>query len=382
MHAVSGVQTRHAADFGRVAQGSVLSVRALNRALLERQLLLRREDIGAADALAHLVGLQAQNPNAPYIALWSRLADFDAEELSELVSARKVVRIALMRWTLHAVTARDCLALRPVLQAVMERRLRAGFGRQLADIDLVALQRRGRELVEQQPSSFGDVGRRLAGEWPGHEPRVLANAFSALAPLVHVPPRGLWGHNGRAIQTTAERWLGRPLDRATQPDELIRRYLAAFGPASIADIRAWSGLTGLNPAIRRLRPSLRSFRDHNGRELLDVIDGALPDSETPAPPRFLADYDNVVLAYADRSRILGTPQRRRVMAPRLFLIDGFVAGTWRLIRGRRLVTLEITPLVSIDRRDRLALAEEGMRLLSFLIAHAESDLRVTVTFVH
>jgi hypothetical protein len=378
--AVTEVLTTRAADVRGAVDGTVLGVRALNRALLDRQLLLRRQEMSVAEALEHLVGLQSQNPNGPYIALWSRLADFDPEELAELVAARKVARIALMRWTLHAVTARDCLALRPVLQSVIERRLKASFGRDLADIDLDALARRGRALVEQEPCSFGDIGRLLASEWTGYEPRVLANAMSALVPLVHVPPRGLWGRNGRAVQTTAERWLARPLERSTQPDELIMRYLAAFGPASVADIRAWSGLTRLDAPIERLRPVLRSFRDEDGNELLDVAGGALPDPETPAPARFLADFDNAVLGHANRSRIVAATRRKRAIGPRTFLLDGFIAGTWRLIRGRRVATLEIAPFDELSRGHRIALAEEGMQLLTFLTASAEPDVRIHVRF--
>lgn len=373
--------TSRRAESHDTREGAVLSPQSLNRALLERQLLLRREDVHVPDALAHLVGLQAQNPIAPYIALWSRLVDFDPEDLSGLVTARRVVRVALMRWTLHAVTTRDCIALRPVVQPVIESRMKASFGRQLAGLDYGALERRGRSLVEQEPRTFGDVGQLLATEWPGYEPRVLANALSALTPLVHVPPRGLWGRNGRAIQTTAERWLGRALDRESQPDGLILRYLAAFGPASVADVRMWSGLTGLDPAIGRLRPQLRTFYDQHGRELLDVPDGPLPDPSTPAPPRFLADHDNVVLAHADRSRILSADHPKRLRATRTFLLDGFVAGTWRLIQGPRLTTLEITPFDELRRPDRAALAEEGIRLLSFLAARAEADVRLTITFL-
>ncbi len=363
------------------ATGAVLGTRALNRALLDRQLLLRRHELSAAQALEHLVGLQAQNPNAPYIGLWTRLVDFHPDDLAALVSARKVVRLALMRWTLHLVTDRDCVALRPVVQSVMERRLQACFGRHLAGVDTARLVAMGRSLVEEQPRTLGDVGVLLAREWPGYEPRVLSNALSALAPLAHVPPRGIWGRNGRAVQTTAERWLGRPLGRETEPDGLVLRYLAAFGPATVADIRTWSGLTGLGPVIKRLRPELRSFRDEQGRELLDVADGALPDADTPAPPRFLPDYDNVVLAHADRTRIVADPERRRVLMPKTFLLDGFVHGTWRTIRGRGSVTLEVSPFGDIAREDRVALAEEGMRLLTFLADGGEDDVRVSVRFV-
>lgn len=362
------------------APGAVLSPRALNRALLDRQLLLRRQDMSAATALQHLVGLQAQNPNAPYIALWSRLLDFEPDELAAMVSARKVVRIALMRWTLHLVTARDCLTMRPVLQPVMERRMRACFGRHLGDVELARLVDLGRSLVEEKPRTLGDVGQLLATEWPAHEPRVLANALSALTPLVHTPPRGIWGRNGRATQTTAQRWLGRPLERETQPDDLVMRYLAAFGPATVADIRTWSGLTGLGPAIDRLRPQLRSFLDEEGHELLDVLDGALPDPETAAPVRFLPESDSVVIAHADRTRIVSEPDRRRAM-PRTFLVDGFVGGTWRLIRSRRMISLEITPFATLARDDRVALAEEGVRLLTFIVAGGEDDVRINIRFV-
>jgi hypothetical protein len=357
---------------------AVLTPRALNRALLERQLLLRRQMLRVSDALEHLVGLQAQNPNGPYFGLWSRLSDFHPDDLAGMIDRRLVVRIALMRWTLHVVTARDCLTLRPLAQPVMERRMRALFGSQLEGVDLERLVELGRELVEGQPRSLGDVGRILAAEWPGHEPNVLGNALAALAPLVQVPPRGLWGRNGRAVQTTAERWLGRRLEPPAPPDELLLRYLAAFGPATIDDMRKWSGLSGLACAIERLRPRLRSFRDEHGRELLDVLDGPLPDPGTPAPPRFLPECDNAVLAHADRTRIVSEAHRRLVTAHKTFLVDGFVRGTWKIIRAPKVSTLVISPIAPISREDRLALAEEGAQLLAF--SAGDDDIRISVRF--
>ncbi|MEJ7796957.1 MAG: winged helix DNA-binding domain-containing protein [Solirubrobacteraceae bacterium] len=357
----------------------VLGPRALNRALLERQLLLRRQALGVGDALEHLVGLQAQNPNGPYFGLWSRLQDFHPDDLAGRIDRRVAVRIALMRWTLHVVTARDCVRLRPLAQPVMEQRMRALFGRHLGGVDLERLVVLGRELVEEQPRSLGDVGRLLADEWPEHEPSVLGNALAALAPLVHVPPRGLWGRNGRAVQTTAERWLGRPLEPAGPPDELLLRYLAAFGPASVEDMRTWSGLRGIGAAVERLRPRLRSFRDEQGRELLDVTDGPLPDAGTPAPVRFLPECDNAVLAHADRTRIVCRAHRRSVTAHKTFLVDGFVRGTWKIIRGSRVTTLVISPLAPIGREDRLAVAEEGAQLLAF--AADDDDTRISVRFL-
>ena len=359
---------------------AVLTARALNRALLERQLLLRRQTLLVSEALEHLVGLQAQNPNGPYYGLWSRLEGFHPDDLAGMIDRRLVVRIALMRWTLHVVTSRDCLTLRPLVQPVMERRLRALFGTQLAGVDLDRLVALARELVEAQPRSLGDVGGILAEEWPGHEPSVLGNALAALAPLVQVPPRGLWGRNGRAVQTTSERWLGRRLEPAGPPDELLLRYLNAFGPATIDDMRKWSGLSGLACAIERLRPQLRSFRDEQGHELLDVLDGPLPDPDTPAPVRFLPECDNAVLAHADRSRIVAEPHRRIVTANKTFLIDGFVGGTWKIIRAPTVATLVISPVAPISRDDRLALAEEGIKLLAFTAGDDDEDIRVSVRF--
>ena len=361
------------------APGAVLGPRALNRALLERQLLLSRRALSVPDALEHLVGLQAQNPNGPYFGLWSRLSEFHPDDLAGRIDRRVVVRIALMRWTLHVVTANDCVRLRPQTQPVMERRMRALFGRQLVDVDLDRLVALGRELVEAQPRSLGDVGRLLAQEWPGYEPSLLGNALAALAPLVHVPPRGMWGRNGRAVQTTAERWLGRPLDAAGPPDELLRRYLAAFGPATVDDMRTWSGLRGIGCVIERLRPRLLSFRDEHGHELFDVPGAPLPDPATPAPPRFLPECDNAVLAHADRARIVCDAHRRSVTAHKTFLVDGFVRGTWKIIRAPKVSTLVISPLAPIEREDRLALAEEGAQLLAF--SAGDEDIRISVRFL-
>ena len=361
-----------------VEQGAVLGPRALNRALLERQLLLRRQTLRVADALEHLVGLQAQNPNGPYYGLWSRLEDFHPDDLAGLIERRLVVRIALMRWTLHVVTARDCLELRPLVQPVMDQRMRSLFGRHLDGVDLDRVTERGRALVESEPRSLGDVGRLLADEIPGIEPSVLGNVLSALVPLVQVPPRGLWGCNGRAVQTSAERWIGRRLEPAAAPDDLLLRYLAAFGPATIEDMAKWSGLRGVRCVVDRLRPRLRSFSDMDGHELFDVPDGPLPHPDTPAPVRFLPEGDNAVLAHADRSRIVSLAHRKLVTAHKTFLVDGFVGGTWKVIHSARTDTLVISPIAAISREDRLALAEEGAQLLAF--AASSDDVKISVRF--
>jgi hypothetical protein len=214
-----------------------------------------------------------------------------------------------------------------------------------------------------------EVGRLVADRWPGVVPRDLGDALSSLLPLAQVPPRGIWGRNGPARNTTLEVWLGRPLaDPAPPPDALILRYLAAFGPAAAADIRAWSGLSGLRPAIDRLKPGLRIFRDERGRELLDVPDGPMPDPDAPAPPRFLPAFDNAVLGFDDRSRIIDFALRgHSVEGARFVLVDGRVAATWSFSRPTpETAALRVTPLRRLDRRERDAVKEEGERLVAFL----------------
>src|SRR6266850_2622888 len=248
----------------KTGSATVLSLRALNRALLERQMLLRRRKLGALDALEHLVGMQAQVPNTPYIGLWTRLEGFQSADLSHLISERQAVRIALMRSTIHLVIARDCLRLRPLLQPVLLRATSGTFGRRLAGINLEELAAAGRALLEQDPNRpllLSELGAQLAKRWPDRDPEALAHAIRTLVPLVQVPPRGLWGTGGRALHTTAESWLNQPLAGAPLPDEMILPYLAGFGPATVRDMQAWCGLTGLGEVVERLRPRLCTFRD-------------------------------------------------------------------------------------------------------------------------
>jgi Winged helix DNA-binding domain len=345
---------------------TVLSRRQLNRALLERQLLLRRERMPVAGALEHLVGLQCQVPIAPFHGLWSRLEGFEPAELSELVAERRAARMALFRWTQHLVTARDALALRPLLQTAIERRMLSSQRRALDGVDLGELAVAVRELLAERPMLASELGRALHDRWPDADPAALGIAAPAVVPVLQVPPRGLWGRSGRAHLCPVETWLGAPL-RAGACDDLVRRYLRAFGPASVADMRTWSGLGGLRPVFERLRPELVRYTDERGRELFDVPNMPLPDPETPAPPRLLPDFDNALLGHDDRSRIVGDlPQRLSVEAqPRHVLVDGFLAGTWRL-EGRgaaRTVTVDLA--VKVGRRDRRALDEEVERFTAF-----------------
>jgi Winged helix DNA-binding domain len=346
-------------------------------------MLLRRSSMPPVEAVQRLVGMQAQVPLAPYVGLWSRLDAFDPDELGRAVLERRAVRIPLMRTTLHLVSAADCLALRPVLQPVLERGFSTGspFGRNLRGLDVAAVLAEGRRLLDERPRTTAELGRLLAERWPDRDPASLAHAVRYLVPLVQVPPRGVWGAAGRATWTTVEAWLGRSpasdpapgLASGPAPDRMVLRYLAAFGPATVADVQAWCWLTRLREVLDRLRPRLRTFRDQDGRELFDLPDAPRPDPGVEAPPRFLPEYDNLLLSHADRSRVIADEHRERVFTRGAVLVDGVAWGAWRTERapGRSAATLAIQPFAPPARRDLAAVGEEGERLLSFTAAGAE-----------
>jgi hypothetical protein len=359
-------------SLGREGPHVVLGPRELNRATLERQMLLHRRKLSAVEAIEHLVGMQAQAPAPPYVGLWTRLEDFHPDDLARLILERRAVRIALMRNTVHLVSARDCLALRPLMQQVFDRTLYSTRANRanLEGVDIEALVAAGRALLEERPRTAKELGELLQERWPERDPASLARAIRHLVPLIQVPPRGLWGKSGPAAHTTAEAWLGRPLDPAPSLEETILRYLGAFGPATVKDVQSWSGLTRLGELIERLRPRLRIFRDERGKELFDVPDAPMPDSDTPAPPRFLPEFDNLILSHADRTRVIAEEYRKAIaskngMVPASVLVDGFVRGTWKTERSRGKATLEIKPFEPLTREDRDALVEEGERLIRF-----------------
>jgi hypothetical protein len=300
------------------------------------------------------------------------MAGFGPAELAALLQERAAVRGTLMRATVHLVTARDALALRPLVQPVLESRFEGSpFGRAIAGVDRTALQAAGRALVEDEPRTHADLREHLGARWPGVDPDALAYAIAFLVPLVQVTPRGLWDHNGPARRTTMRRWLGAsPADGALTVDALVLRYLAAYGPATAADVRTWSGLTGIAAVLERLRPELVSFSDERGRELLDLPDAPRPDPRTPAPPRFLPEYDNVLLSHADRARIID--HDRRVPLPPgnggtggTLLIDGFWRATWKIERAGEAARLRIRPFAPLAARHAKAVVREGAALLSF-----------------
>ncbi|MFD7610951.1 winged helix DNA-binding domain-containing protein [Streptomyces sp. NPDC059828] len=363
---------------------TTLGPRALNRALLERQLLLQRHQLTAAEAITRLIGMQAQAPAPPYVGLWTRLTGFRHEELAGLLTGREAVRLALLRATVHLVTAEDCLALRPLVQPVLDRQVRgvARFAKAIAGLAPDELDAAGREALGGEPLTTKELGAALAARWPERDPDGLANAARGRLPLVQVPPRGIWGVGGLTRYATAESWLGRPLGTGATLDDLVLRYLRGYGPASVKDVQMWSGLTRLREVVDRLRPGLRVLRDEDGRELFDLPDAPLPDPDSEAPVRFLPEFDNILLAHDDRSRILDERRRSAIFTRNgiiraTFLVDGFVAGLWRVDGKRDTATLVLEPFERLSRASRKALEQEGAGLLAFMAPEA-SDRTVRV----
>lgn len=354
----------------------VLTTRALNRATLARQLLLEREQRTAAETIEHLGGMQSQAPDAPYVGLWTRLTDFRHDELATLTLQRDVVRVHVMRCTIHLLTARDCLAWRPLFSDLLRSRWASSeFARDTAGVDVDELCELGRKLLDEQPRTRNELGELLAARWPGYPMPSLAYTVNHHVPMVQLPPRGVWGQNGPTTWTTVESWLGQPLSGEGSREQLVLRYLGAFGPASVKDAQAWCGLTKLREVFERL--DVRRFRDERGVELLDLPDAPRPDPAVPAPPRFLPEYDNVLLSHADRSRI--NPHSRRVPLPPgnggsrgTLLVDGVWVAEWRITCDDGTATLVVEPFAPLSDADERAVAAEGEQLLAFAVADADS----------
>jgi Winged helix DNA-binding domain len=354
----------------------VLSQRALSRATLARQYLLERASVRAVDAIERLAGMQSQAPLAPYVGLWTRLRDFASGELATLTQERQVVRLQLMRNTVHLVSARDALDWAALFAPLAAAEFNANFRAGTAGADLSAVLGEARRLLAERPRTRAELGRLLAERWPQAEPRALGYAATLHLVLCQVPPRGVWGKGGAATWAPLADWLGAP--PGTGPadsvvDALVLRYLGAFGPASVADVQAWSGLTRLREVVERL--PVRSFRGEAGQTLYDLPGAPRPASDTPAPPRFLPEYDNLLLSHSDRTRVI--PHQRPVPLPPgngatggTFLIDGRWQGSWQL-RDQK---LRIRPFAELRPADRDGLLAEAAGLCAFIAAGTTADV--------
>jgi hypothetical protein len=339
---------------------AVLSDRVLNRTTLSRQLLLERRPVPAADVLELLVGLQGQDPELPYIGLWNRIDGFAHDELTRLLADRAVVRATLFRGTQHLLPTPDYRWIRPLLQPLLDRMGRTFFQQWTAGVDPAELAAEARRVLGTATLTRPELGRALAERWPQHEGVWLARAAQAALPVLHPYPDGTWGRRGPTPFALAEHWLDEPFDHRRDVSDLILRYLAGFGPASVRDMQAWSGLTRLREVFDRLRPRLRTYRSAAGTELFDLPDRTPADPDLPAPVRFLPGFDNVTFGYADRTRIIADAHRPYLVAEAALTVDGVVRGVWTLRRGTLTVTL-FAPLTGAEETEVRAEADALLR---------------------
>ncbi|WP_433324296.1 winged helix DNA-binding domain-containing protein [Spirillospora sp. CA-294931] len=350
-----------------------LSLRALNRATLARQLLLARADIGAVAAVERVGGLQAQEPRPPFLGLWARVEGFRPDDLLAAVRGHEVVRATSMRGTLHLMSSADYLAFRSPLQPVLDAGLRV-LGARAKGLDLDEVLPVARELLKERPRTFDEVRALLQERFPDVNDRALGFAVRMCLPLVMVPTDDRWGFPRTSEFALAETWLGAPVADDRTPDALVLRYLAAFGPASAADVQAWAGLPAPGEILDRLRPRLRIFKSEGGRELFDLPDAPRPGEDALAPARFVPEFDNLVLAHADRTRVIADEHRPGLTTKNLrvratFLWDGFARGTWEIERKRKTATLRLRPFAKLPPR---AVSDLTLKATS-LLGWAEPD---------
>ena len=328
--------------------------------------------------LSHLVAIQAQVPRPPFVALWTRLRDFDRDDLLKPLTKRSIVRVVAMRGTLHLMIDKDAVAFRGAMQPMLSRGMEAILRERATALDLGQLEIAARRFFDKAPATFDALRKHLKERFPNGDERAMAYAIRMHVPIVQVPTDAMWGFPSSADFALADGWIGRKISTDTVPaHELVTRYLAAFGPATPADAQCWLGLQGLREVFEDLRPSLATFRDERKRELFDLPNAPRPAADTPAPVRFLAEFDNAVLAHADRSRIIDDRHKPKVITknlliPGTFLVDGFVAGTWKVERKARTAALSLSAFASLQQKTISALEEEGEKLLAFLEPDAPS----------
>ncbi|WP_043627344.1 winged helix DNA-binding domain-containing protein [Nonomuraea candida] len=340
----------------------MLSLRDLNRATLARQHLLSRHEGDVTDVVHRLAGLQAQEPRPPYLGVWARLAGFGRDDLHAALHARTLVRATMWRGTLHLVTAADFAAFRPVVAPVL-----AAAARRFDGIDADAVVAAAGRLLAAGPLTFNELRPRLLAEFPGGYDRALGYVVRMLTPLVMEPTGDRWSY-------PRDPAFGLPgiEPRPAGVPALIERYLAAFGPATPADVQTWSGLGGLGKVMAGME--LERVTDFAGRELFDLPGAPRPGGDVPAPVRFLPDFDTLILGHADRTRVLADEHRGLVTTKNLrvravYLVDGFAAGTWQIKRSGKKARLLVSPFGE-SRLD--VLEEEGLRLLAFAEPDATS----------
>jgi len=344
-----------------------LSPRRLNRTLLRRQHLLARVPWSPAEMARHLVGLQAQESLPPFLSLAARLDPFDPYDVSRGLDDRSLVRLLAMRGTIHLLAPDDALTLRQWTQPRMEQELRTSQNTKPAlGVDRAAYDAALSEVLADGPLTQKALAAELAARFPGVPAGALGQLARVTAPLAQLPPRGGWKQSGGVVYQYVDRWLGRPLLEPDVP-EIVRRYLRAFGPATAADVTAWSAITRLGPVLAGMADLVR-HEDERGRVLYDVPEGELADEDAPAPVRLLGCYDNAWLSHAGRDRVTDPEKRSSWMgvnggSANTLFADGMLEGLWRVEDGRVVVLETLRPLT---RGERAELAEETARVEALL----------------
>jgi hypothetical protein len=354
----------------------ILKLRDLNRATLARQMLLERETSPVTSAIERLVGLQAQLASAPYVGLWTRLRDFRREDLADQIENRKVVKATMMRATLHLCTAEDYLRFRTALQPLLIGAASAIARRRGQDFDLDKVLNAARKFIGEKPRTFAEISEMVTKLMPDADVGAMRYSVRTQIPLVQVPITTGWSYSNKPEFTLAESWIGHPVSPEDNLRELVLRYLAAFGPASVTDAQTWLGLK-LKEMFEKLKPELQTYRGEGRLELFDLPGVQLPAEDVPAPVRFLPEYDNLLLSHSNRTRVIADEYRSKVYLPGLrvaatILVDGFVRGAWKIEKTKTSATLLIEPFDKLTKRDLAALIEEGERLVRFVESKAKS----------
>jgi hypothetical protein len=362
--------------YSHVVTPPTLSHRALNRATLARQMLLERKSLDPVRATERLLAIQAQEPRPPFLALWTRLKGFRREALDAALKRRDVVRATAMRATLHLMQRADYLAFRTPMQAALDRGL-GGVRDRTGDTDMAAVLAEAGRFFATGPQTFEALRSHLTSSFPRADERAIAYGVRLQVPLVQIPETSRWSYAPGGTFTTAVAWLNEPPGTESAPHALALRYLAALGPATVADLQSWTGLPALRAAVDELRPRLRTFRDPNGRELFDLPRAPRPAEDVSAPVRFLPEFDNLILGHADRARVIADAHRPRLRTknlrvPATFLVDGTVAGLWRIERKGVKARLLAEPFARIQRSVHEELEKEGEALLRFAEEDAQS----------
>ncbi|MGH2905506.1 MAG: winged helix DNA-binding domain-containing protein [Solirubrobacterales bacterium] len=360
----------------------------LNRALLARQQLLKRKRVAIPRLLDQIGPLQTQEPKDAFVALWSRIEGFDSAKLKRAAEQCEIVRGSNLRCTIHTVSAADFLDYRLLLSSVIERDT-ANWRDRYIGLDIAKVSKAVRALLaDGQPRSAREIREVLAPKFPKVHPEGISHCARIHVPVVMTPTEDRWGYSRPPKLMTAEQWFEEPLRKRALGD-LLLRGIAAVGPASTADLRTWSGMPGVREALEPHLPELMVFRDEVGRELYDLPDAPRPRADTPAPVRFLGEYDNFALSHADRSRIGDSADAKLLNwsknGRRAFtlLIDGHVRATWQINVTKSEARLTIMPFRKEPKAALDELAAEGQRFIEYMepdaashvVEFAKTDLR-------